>query len=122
MTSSIERPTSSQCKVILVAETVYASKNKFKNVSLDDIINDMVLYPGKTMYEVIHPSNNQWIKPHFDIDDKQCSISLDTLYGTIIRFLNSIFNSYNRVFANSPEFFFCRGIFPSIFNLRGTQR
>ena len=58
MTSSIERPTSLQCKVILVAETVYASKNKFKNVSLDDIIDDMVLHPGKTMYEVIHPSNN----------------------------------------------------------------
>ena len=80
-------------ELVLVAETVCANKNNFKTVSVDDIINDMVLYPGKTMYEVLHPSNNQWIKPYFDIDDKSCSITRDTIYDSIIEFLNSIFNS-----------------------------
>ena len=49
------------------------------------------LYPNTRtlMYEVLHPKNNKWVKPYFDIDDKTKTMDIkDT-----IKFLNKIFKS-----------------------------
>ena len=64
---------------ILVASSMYASEEEFQYMDLEDIKDEMVFTysspsKSKTLYEVIHPSKNRWIKPYFDIDDNLYSI------------------------------------------------
>ena len=56
---------------ILVAKKITAHKSKFEDMTIEDVKDCMVLSPQKTLYEVLHPDNNDWIKPYFDIDDKE---------------------------------------------------
>ena len=89
---------------ILVAKTVKARESQFVEMSLNDIMDTAVLGAGSTtLYEVIHPEKNKWIKPYFDIDDKGCTVSTQLLYNNIIDFLNSIFETRNEDWAITDD-------------------
>ena len=89
---------------LLVAKSVKASEKKFVQVNLKEVLDEaMILDNENTLYEVIHPDKNEYIKPYFDIDDKTCSITLDYLYDNIIPYLNSIFNCHTKDWAVSDD-------------------
>ena len=88
---------------VRVASSFYDGQNDYIEMSLDSIEEEMTVSPEKTKYEVLNPKHTLWIKPYFDIDDKQCNLKVDTLYNTTIHFLNKIFGVENNDWAVSDD-------------------
>ena len=88
---------------VRVASSFYNGEKDYIEMSLDSIIEEMTLSPNKAKYEVLNPNRTHWIKPYFDIDDKKCRVTIDTLYDNTIHFLNTIFGVENNDWAVSDD-------------------
>ena len=89
---------------VTVAKTWNASAKQYVEMSVEDICDEMCIpNPECTLYEVIHPDKNNWIKPYFDIDDKTCKLTRTNLYDNTIKFLNTIFNTTDSDWAISDD-------------------
>ena len=88
---------------ILTTKSVKTKDKHFKNITLQDFMFLVNLGKKIIIYEVLHPQKNTYIKPYFDIDDKDCKIDITTLFSNIISFLNKIFDSKDEDWAISDD-------------------